>query len=337
MTGWSIAFTVGVYVSLVICLFACFRIGVMHGWLQGLLQLLVLIIFAVVHWALELFAAYRAPFYGYPNSHYVDWVPLFDWTMFGVGQLEHPCGHPLKGIPACIPISGAIIIFCSLWTARLLLTTTVLYQLYRPVLAVFMVALVALALDGYLDPIVATSFDCSPEPVVVRQALGLWHWYTQPQFADVWFSIPLFNFASWYALPATLVAFLMLFGWAANAITSGGASFLDGVLRGAIALAMATLFFSAPGANPPYAQVAVIVLVILISLWFIWRDRNTYNTHNAWRWEFVLPMFFYLLYPIAVLLFAGVFPFAASLTLVLVTIVLFLLAAFYVVSPYLKL
>jgi len=335
MTTWAIVFAVGVYLSLIACLFACIRIGLMLGWFQGLLQLLVLIGFGLMHWLLESWAGVKAPFYTYPPSSYVDMVPPFDWSGMGATPPNDPCGQPPGAwIPACIPISGAIITFCLLWTARLLLTTAVWFQPYRPIIAPFMVALVALVLDGYLDPVLATSMNCDARPEIVRNALSLWIWHTEPRFADMWFSIPLFNFASWYAFPATMVSLVLLLGWAGNAISGGSPSLIDGLLRAVIFIAMLTVSMTAPGANPPSTQIAFILPIIVISLMVVWNDRSTYKYDNPWRWEFVLPMFFYLLYPVAALLFSGIFPLASSLQLLFVTLVLVFIGGFYVVSPY---
>ena len=264
MALWPMIFTVGVYLSLLLCLYACVRIGMTEGWITGLLQFVMLAGFAVLHWLLESWAHVSAPFYDYPQNLFWDMIPNFDWSKFGFAPPLDPCAQAVTGgISATVPLSGAIICFCLLWTARLLLTTPVWLASYRPAIAPFMVALIAMLFDGYLDPVAAISVNCQPLPELLHAGLGFWTWHTEPRFADVWFSIPLFNFASWYAFPATVTAAALLLGWAANAIILGNpVAIFDGVLRLIILLALLTVAVTAPGAKPPVEAVAFIVGLI---------------------------------------------------------------------------
>ncbi len=338
MALWPMIFTVGVYLSLLLCLYACVRIGMIEGWITGLLQFVMLAGFAVLHWLLESWAHVSAPFYDYPQNVFWDMIPNFDWSWFGFAPPRDACAQAVVGgISATVPLSGAIICFCLLWTARLLLTTPVWLASYRPAIAPFMVALIAMLFDGYLDPVAAISMDCQPIPEQLHAGLGFWIWHTEPRFADVWFSIPLFNFASWYAFPATVTAAALLLGWAANAIILGNSvAIFDGVLRLIILLALLTVAVTAPGAKPPIEAVVFIVGLIVISLFIVWRDRATYKTDNPWRWELVLPMLFYLLFPLAALFFSGTFVLVDTLVLAAAALMLFVICLAAVISPYMK-
>jgi len=339
MSIWPLVFTIGVYLSLLACLFACVRIAIDEkSWLTGLLQFVMLVAFAILHWLLESWAQFVAPFYSYVQQGFWDMVPYFDFSSLGFAPPEDPCAQALgTKISATIPISGAILCFCLMWTARLLLSPTGWLQPYRPVIAPFMVAFVAVVLDAYLDPVIAISVNCEATPSVMHPGVGFWTWHTEPRFADVWFSVPLFNFASWSAFPATMVAAALLLGWAATAIlTSSLVSVTDGLLRFVILLALLAVSITAPGADLPDVQIAFIALLIIVSFYIVWNDRATYKTDNAWRWEFVLPMLFYLLFPLGALFFSGVFVVTGSLALVLVSLLGFAIGLAFVIWPYMK-
>jgi hypothetical protein len=338
MDPWAAAFFIGVYVSLAICVYACIRIGLATGFTKFLINLGLLLLFAVAHWLLESWANTVAPFYSYPQNVFPDMIPHFDWGAFGFGPPDDCCNQaPSPKISATIPLSGSIITFCLLWTARLLLTTTRWMQPYRPVIAPFMVGLVALVLDGFLDPVLAISNSCGCVGVseVLHPGLGFWQWFTRPEFADYWFDIPLFNFANWYAFPAAMAALVLWLGWARMAISGGPVSFVDGLLRTVILLSLAAVLITAPGKEPPTVQISFIVMLITISVYIIVRDWGSYKRDNPFRWEFVVPMLFYFLYPIVALIGAGVFPIStATLVLALVALALMSVGLWYVFSPY---
>lgn len=335
MGPWQLAWFLGVYVSLFLCIYACLRIGYTTGWARGLFNLFLLVLFAICHWLLESWANLVAPFYTYPQSIFPDMIPHFDFSTLGFSSPEDLCAQqPSRKVSATIPLSGSIITFCLMWTARLLLTTSLWKQPYRPLIVPLMAALAALLVDLFMDPVLAISNSCDPMVGIVHQGMGYWDWFTRPSFVDFWFHVPLFNYANWYAFPGTMAAIAVLLGWLHNAITSSNWNTTEFLLYSFIILCFSLVMVTAPDVEPPLVQFTFIVIVIAISLYFIYRDWGTYKRNNPFRWEFVLPILFYAIYSLAALFFSGVFPLSSSLLLILAVLVGVLVVGWWITRPY---
>jgi hypothetical protein len=230
-------------------------------------------------------------------------------------------------VPASVPLGAAIITFTLMWTGRLLIGMPGWVVAYKPIVLAFSVGTAALIMDLYMDPVLATSRDCLGN--VVHPGLGFWVWYTDPDFADGWFRIPLFNFASWFAAPATLVSFVILIAGALTATTTS----TDMLLRGLILFLVGAILFSAPNANPPMVQMALVALLVVLGLYHVFMNWSTYVRNNAFRWGFILPLLFFFLFPLAALLFAGASP---LYPLLIVAGVLAAIGVIYTFTPYVK-
>ncbi len=334
MGVWELAWFVGVYVALLVCIFACVRIGYSIGWLHGFFNFVMLVLFAVCHWLLESWANVVAPFYEYPQTIFPDMVHHFQ---FGASMPDDPCARMQSPkVSATIPISGAVITFCFMWTARLLLSTALFKQPYRPAIVPLIAALCALGLDLFLDPTLSVSNSCpnGAPSETIHPGLGYWVWYTRASFADYWFSIPLFNYANWYAFPATMAAIVVLLGWARNAIVTSNPTIVEGFLYLILVIAFGLITITAPDAEPPIQQFYFILAVIAFSLGFIYRDWSTYKRNNPFRWEFVLPLLFYLLYPVLALFFSSAFALTTAIVLIIVALFLTLLGIWFITRPY---
>jgi len=326
MSVWHWAWLIGVYLAVLSCVIAIIRIGLLSGWNEGLKQVLVFVGFAFAYWFLESWAIVRAPFYLYPPA-FPDMIPFFPFpsSIASSAALAHPCAQMPEMISASIPLSAAVITFTLMWTARLLLGAAWLMT-YKPNVIALSVGTSTLFLDLSLDPVLALSKDCMAK--VVHPGLGFWHWYTDPSFADFWFRIPLYNFASWYAAPALLVAVVILIA-GALAITTA----TDMLLRGLIVFLVGAIFFTAPGANPPIPQIMLVLFLVLVGLYHLFKDWSTYIRNNPFRWELILPLLFFFLYPLVALLLSGTGP---LFPLLIVSAVVAAVGAVYTFTPYVK-
>jgi uncharacterized membrane protein HdeD (DUF308 family) len=96
---------------------------------------------------------------------------------------------------------------------------------------------------------------------------------------------------------------------------------------------LAAIFFTSPGANPPTVQGYAVLLLVIVGIYYVVSDWSTYKRNNAWRWELILPLLFFVLYPIAALLFGAV---PMSIPLLVAALVLGAGCAIYTFSPYVK-
>ena len=344
MNAWAWGWYIGVYVAVFICLWAIVKIWLTLGWKTGAANLLIFAAFAFIFWMVESFANIHAPFYSYPPlgaylQVFPDLIPHFPWSALGVTAsdlaMTHPCAQtPSSYLSATIPLSAAVICFCLMWTARLLLDQF-WTQPFRPAIAPFMVGLVALLLDLYLDPVLSNAHDCVASTVgggfsfpLVHGGLDYWRWFADPSLGDTWwFEIPIFNFAVWFSAPVLLVSLVVLFTWLVSPTSAQ-----DFFLRSAVALGAGIVVFTSPGAQMPTAQIAAVMAAILLAVYIILGDWKTYRRNNPWRWELVLPMLFYFLYPLLALLFAPGIPLTVGL--LVASLIFSFVGIVFVLAPY---
>jgi hypothetical protein len=90
--------------------------------------------------------------------------------------------------------------------------------------APLLAGLLMVDIDALLDPVVAADYACvgaqqnSIGGGFGQAGLGLWNWYyPDPNFdripsdLAIWFGVPLFNYAAWWAAPVVLGSLVMVF------------------------------------------------------------------------------------------------------------------------------
>jgi hypothetical protein len=328
---------VAAYGAALSCVYACIRIGRIQGFGAGLRQLVIFLGFAVLYYLLESWAHHRIPHYFYPPV-FADMVPTFPWSSLSgfPAAAASSCTvqpPPGAGISLSIPLAEASLTFSVMWTAQLLAAPALLQP--------FLVGLVHLAIDAFLDPVLAWSYDCMSGDRI-ETGLGFWHWFVNEDLGAEWFGIPLFNFAAWYAAPIILVSLARLIDWirawlawrAAGAIgAEPQPSTLEGVFLTIVFTTFSILFLLAPSAPWPLDQQWMVLLgAVLATLAAVVWHVPSYVHTNAFRWELVLPQLMFLVYPLLAVILTGLVPTIPYLWLVaLVTVPL---ALWYSISPY---
>ena len=110
-----------------------------------------------------------------------------------------------------------------------------------------------------------------------------------------------------------LITFVLLIHWIwewvlyLRGISSQQPSLLHGLARLAIFVSFLVVHVTAPDHQPPWEQIAAIVLAIVISLIVVLKHRGQYDRNHAFRWEFVLPQVFFFSLPVFQLFLTGKF------------------------------
>jgi hypothetical protein len=344
---WELVYFVCIYLAVALCLVSVIKIGAKDGWFFGLIELLILVGFAGAYWLLESYALHLAPFYVYPPV-FPDMVPLHDFSGFpGLPGIPptHVCNQPATTeISLTVPFLEMSMTYCLMWTARLLLKPHGWFNSFHATaVAPFIVGLMALALDGYLDPVFAETFHCSPV-VLNHPGMGFWMWFTSPDMANIWYGIPMYNFGAWFAAPVILVTLVLLIRWLYEVFLylrgvffgppSPLPSVVTGLIQFAILLAFLALYLTSPGASPPYLQVLIMVATIIISLAIVVARIGTYYRNNPFRFEFVVPLALVFLMPIPMLIISGTFDLAKEWPLLLGAIAFAVIGIIFALSPY---
>jgi hypothetical protein len=302
----------------------------------------VLVLFVAAYWLLESWATYFGNYYHYPSDFW-DMVPFFDWSTFSwvpAPNVDAACNTLISddsGISLSVPLMEGSLTFAMMWTARLLAPRDLHY------LWPFLTGIAMLALDLFLDPIVASSRQCwGGASLPGCQGIGFWHWYVHEGLGNWYFCIPLFNWMAWYAAPIFLVALVLLLMWARDFVSwiqgttppSGISAFLlDGVLRAILTLAFLVLFVLAPvhpGDNIVLEGLIMLVLVVGTIAAVIWY-RASFTHTAALRWTLIAPQVAFHVFALVALLMSGTLAF---FPLLLIGILLMALGTWYAVSPY---
>ena len=343
MGFWEWVYFVSVYISLLICLIAAFKIGRASGWRDGLLELLILVGFAVAYWLLESFAHHSAPFYVYPHV-FPDMVPFLDLSTH-INAQPHVCDqHGFNKISLTVPFLEASMTYCLMWTAKLLLKPHGwVNSPHATAVAPFIVGLMALELDATLDPIVSESFTCSPVDLE-HVGMGFWKWFADPDMANFWYGIPMFNYGAWFAAPVILVICVLLINWIYELFLYLKGLFIgpphpipsvaNGLFQIAILIAFLALHLTSPGTNPPYTQAAIMLVAIVVSLVIVFRKLGTYKRDNPFRWEFVVPLVIIFTMPLPMFYVSGAFSMGQDWFLAILALVFAVIAIFFALSPY---
>ena len=219
--SWTTLFVGSCYLMGLACLWRCLRVGNEAGWSLALRELAVFLLFCGLGYGVESWAHSRTPYYLYWQA-FPDRVPRipFDsyaWFTHLFLPPSHPCSDLVmarmkdlggREIPLCIPIFEGSLAYAALWTSRFLCAPL----WFRPLLA----GLTLFNADALLDPIVATTHDCTG--LVTRQGLGFWHWYIDDSYIAHWYGIPLFNFVGWFGAAVLLVSLAYLLGWGGEGV-----------------------------------------------------------------------------------------------------------------------
>jgi hypothetical protein len=346
MTVWHYLLLLTAYAAAASCLYAAYRIGITSGWSQGIRQFLIFVLFALLFYLLESWAHLRVPYYYYPPVM-PDTIPLFDWS--GVSWFPGPAASgclapppPPQGMSLSVPLMEAALTFSVMWTAQLLRAPVLLQP--------FLGGLVFLAVDGFLDPVLALTIDCGDlaHPQLSPGA-GIWEWWVYPELGARWFGIPLFNFAAWYAAPLVLISLVKLLDWLVALYQwyeSGGSgstgagppapmpSLLEFAFLVILIVGFLLIFGMAPTAPWPVQLQGLILLLFVVgtlvaTLWYV----GVYVHDNPWRWEFIAPQILAVLLPTVVFLGKGLFltiPYLWIFAIVSVAlVVLFSLSPYY--------
>lgn len=349
-----VVFAIGAYLTALLCIIFCIREGLAKGFWHGVRTLLTLIIFIALFWLLESWAGIRAPFYDYepPNPFPLLW-PRFDFGSvsglfgaLGLGGLllpgaaaTNPCAIlPGPYIPAAIPIAGGCISFALIWTVRLLIGEEGFARKpYLPLIAPWIVGLLALWIDLALDPALANSIDCQPVPSPTHAGLAFWTWSADASLGDYWFHVPIYNFGVWFAAPAILTALVVWAAWLFAKFAQGlSVDPVDGLLRLLIIFFIGVIFFISPSAaNSLGTIVALLLGIIAVGLYSLISRWRGFNRNNPWRWELVLTLAFFALYPVGAVLFTHFFwPLADHIYLLLITVLCAAGTVAFALSPY---
>jgi hypothetical protein len=347
MPTWPQLWVVAAYSAFFVTLYAIYRIWISHGWAVGLRQLLTFVLFAVLFWLLESWAFYRAPYYYYPPL-FPDMIPHYRWDLVSwfPGVIASECDVRLPtldfGVSRTIILVEASLTFVVMWTTRLLEAPRYL----RP----FLAGLVFLAVDAFLDPVLARSYDCTSEggaPGVLPNGEGLefWRWDVTERLGAWWFGIPLYNYASWYAAPVVLIALASILGWVRQFIewvmnpTAATApampSLVELVFLLIVLFGFLLIFALAPTSILPIELQALLLVAVVVGsaiavLWFV----GKFNFANAWRWELIYPQLVCVVFPLAAFLLSGLY--ASVPYLWIVPLVSIPAVVLFAISPYLK-
>jgi len=338
ITTWHSLFLLAAYTAALSCFIAAYRIGSTLGWAEGLKQLLIFLLFALLFYLLESWARLRVPYYFYPPVM-PDMLATYPWSSYAwfPAPAPSPCIVPTPpddGMSLTVPLMEAALTFSVMWTAHLLRAPVLLQP--------FLAGLVFLAVDAFLDPVLATSIDCMTG-APLQDGLGFWEWYIHEQLGMEWFGVPLFNYAAWYAAPLVLVSLVRIIGWvgllAAWLMGSGTGtapsppSLLQLAFLLIILVGFLLIFALAPTLPWPIAAQGAILLLFVVgtliaTLVFI----GQYKMDNPIRWEFVYPQLVAVGFPLLAFLFSGLMFSTPYLWLVALPSVA--LVVFYAVSPY---
>jgi uncharacterized membrane protein len=345
---WEYLYLVIVYSAAVLCFVAAIRTRSDDVPGRAITEVLILIVFAVGYWLLESFAHLRAPFYVYPDL-FPDMVRYFDWAQFGFSGSNsadaHVCAHHgFDKISLTIPLLEMSMTYCLMWTARLLLTPHGWgNSLHAVAVAPFIVGLFSLCLDGFLDPIVSESFTCLPE-TMNHAGMAYWIWYAEPDLANFWYGIPMFNFAAWFSAPVIMVTGVLIIHWFleyARHLRSRrrdhshpAPAVRNFLLQLIVFLAFVALYVTSPDVDPPWLQIVVMTLALLTSVIVVIRHGRSYKRDHPFRWELVVPQVVVFTLPVPMLLFSGVFVLTQQWILLLLSLALSACGIFFAVSPY---
>lgn len=354
-TFWIRIFVFFVYALMLGCVYHAARVGALeyerarqlgyppHVRVSAALTWLVfLALFAVLFWALESWAHFRTPFYlydkGFPDL--IPRIPFRDYLSSAWQPIVHECSttvqklmkvdHEYRKIPLSIPLLESALIYCTLWIAMLMGVN----RAFAPLLA----GLLMVDIDALLDPVVAADYACvgaqqnSIGGGFGQAGLGLWNWYyPDPNFdripsdLAIWFGVPLFNYAAWWAAPVVLGSLVMVFQsvrgrwWARlhgrrpreEMPTAGQASF-----TGAIGVAVLALYFlvmmapnKSPGVPWQWAGIAFALLLsaggLIIRVWR--RELEAPSLLNPADPSLTRPIYFFLLLGFGAMVLEAVF------------------------------
>ena len=341
---WHFLFQVVAYGSLLACLYHAISYYSGGNLWKVVREILLLLLFVFLYWILESYATHVSNYYFYPPN-FSDTIPPFDqwhWLPFlPGGGTPDPCGHNEIeiGISLSILLMEGSLTYAMMWTVRLFSDEDNLY------LWPFAVGLAMLAIDAFLDPVVALSYHCETDDVE-DPGVGFWHWYANEEMG-VWYHwIPLFNWLAWFAAPIALVAAALLLKWARDFIrflqgelvgSSIPGWLLDGFLKAILMLAFFLLFVLAPvrpGDNIVW-EAAVFILILLGSIVAIIWYRSTYkHDHPISRyWQLLVPQIGFHTFSLVAILFSGFHPIFPS---ILLWAVIALLGIWYAITPYWK-
>ncbi len=351
----STLFAYTTYLAFVACCVFCWRERKAFGSRHAILQFVVLVVFCVLFWLLESWAGMRAPFYDYTND--VEWphhLPRVDFTWvaasLGDGWLGSffnpgpaavdPCAyHTLESkLPLAIPVGGGTIAFSLIWTTRLLIgRDEFLFDRCSPVLATLIVGLMALWLDAALDPVLATTVDCSSSKNLHHPGMSFWTWQSESHLADYWFHVPAYNYGTWFSSPGILAALVMLGQrvlYRNEPVLRGQDAFSRFGLPVLVLILIACILFISPQyANKPwiiYLVIGGLVVAGFVGLYLKW---HSFKRDNSWRVELVLVLTLYFLVPV-VFLVNGPFAIASHFWLLLLTLFVAGWGIFFAISPY---
>jgi hypothetical protein len=346
---WHVVFMLGGYTSILVCLYAAYRIGQAEGWQWGVAQLLILAVFLLLYWLLESWAGVRTPYFWYPPppAGFPDWVGFFPWDRppWNVPIGGNDCQITIPendGIPFSVLALEATLTYSAMHTA-LLLARDWQYRLLRP----FMAAVPLLALDFLLDPVSSQSFLCLAGDGMASDGLRFWEWYVLPRLGPDAFSIPLFNYAVWYSAPLVMIALIGLIGWFHDLVFMPirllatqpyliVVFVIEGAFLAIIIFAFSVIIMMSPNfAGIPIAYLRLIFIGILVnSVLMVLAFVKFFKYDNDFRWWFVYPQAAFLLYSGVSLVASG--QLASEPALALVALIVAPLFLLWTLSPYLK-
>lgn len=249
MTIWHQLFMWVAYSAFGACVYAAYK-----TWLsdpaKGAKQLATIAFFAFMYWLLESWGYYRAPYYFYP-SVFPDMIDHFDWMQYAwfrdwfgeasnlcaIAPSDHECTPNLtRGVGAAFDPSRQIslsVLFLEASLTWSVMTTALLFNQSSAgrYLQPFLVALVLVLIDAFLDPVLSESHDIATD-ADVGAGVRLWQWCVCEDLGLSWlgislfrYGVPVFNNAVWFAGPVILVALAMIFEWVQyiiSLLTGGG-------------------------------------------------------------------------------------------------------------------
>jgi hypothetical protein len=341
--SWHILYMFAAYLSAAFCIYTAIR----QGWPDALVEVLLFVLLVVGFWLLESWATHVNAFYVY-SPLFPDRVPFFpfgslSWVSTSglfcpyFCPVPNPC-PPLDtsaGISLSVVVMEASLTFGGMWTARLLAPNLML-------LWPFLVGLMMLSFDIFLDPVVSLSAHCVTH-APIDPGLGFWEWYVHEDLWIQWFGIPLFNYAAWFFAPIAAVAGGLLLKWKLRVRWPrgrgpGGPGWfpiplpVDLLLRALIFWAATLLFALAPFA--PWAirfKVYVMLTVILLTVSRVFAARSQYCHTNGLRWAIIIPQAAFHFFSLVALLLSGTHPLFPLLIFGLVCVVL---GMWYCLAPY---
>jgi hypothetical protein len=322
---WLLAFSFGCYASVLACLVFARRLwrgGARNAALAeaGLLVALVLFFFV-----LESFGQVRIPFYNYPTAFLDSRAPLSFSAISVLRPGFHDndefrmCSEIIAALPLNLPVSIAFmegsLAFAALWTARLLGAS----RLGIPLLT----GLAALLVDSALDPVVATSFTPSTAAGNLVQhgyGMGLWRWVVVDGLGPDAFGIPLINYGVWFAGTVILVCVIELLrkvcGWdqtiharcldLPRARTTPRAAVGLWMMLFGMSLCVIAWSPDLSRLTTPMQQLVFYSTVIGALIYFL-RTAHVVPRRESIYWELLVPLLFFLLFPMSYLIASGLF------------------------------